>query len=246
MDTIELIETLFDETRNTINQRLDTLERQVNLVLTTTMPQTTTTSNCCSPCPPSEIPSEFEFAKHFNSLSQKLAGISNFLDQMNYRLKHLEENANTPSQKPQTNLRTPILGPQHLEGLVMMSEIKVSKKDESDLDTKNIILQPHFTLPISDDILVDKEEQEEEEVEVIAEEEEEEQEEEEQQEEEQEEEEEEKQEEALELEEWSYKGKKYFKDQFDNIYRQIDEETPEDEPFAKYDEATKKLTRLSN
>ena len=237
--------------------------------------KTTNTNNCCSSSPP-EMSSEFEFAKHFNALSQKLVGISNFLDQMNYRLKQLEEHSTHQSQKTQTHLRTPILGPQHLEGLVMVPEIKVSKKDESDLDTKNIVIQPNFTIPISDISSVNTDNQEftdktseemeaeeieaeemeaKEEQEVVEEEQEVAEEEQEVAEEEQEEvadeEQVEEQEEVeedtpLELEEFTYKNKKYFKDQYNKVYRQIDEETPEDEPFAEYNEETKKLTRLPN
>ncbi len=290
MQTMELIETLFDETRNVINQRLDTLERQVNLILHHTSVQNMTTQDCCasSSCAhenksnwSASRDNENEWMSHFNGLSQKLTGISNFLDQMNYRLKQLEEHSNSQSQKPQMHLRTPILGPQHLEGLLMVPEIKVTK--DTDENTKNIIIQPNFV--ISDtgstndntiqeftdlqkdnesqqdeeeqEVEVTEEEVEEQEVEVaeeeveeqeveVAEEQEVEDEEQEVEVNEEEQEEEVVEDEALELEEFVYKNKKYFKDQFNKVYRQIDEETPEDEPFAEYDEKTKKMTRLSN
>ena len=265
MEAIELIDTLFTDTRNTINQRLDLLERQITLIMHSQRQCEGQPMNCCmrnnfTGCQDdkqSDMSSEL-FAQ-YNAVSQKLSSMSAFLDQMNYRLKQIEENTKEPQQKSSSHLRTPILGPQHLEGLVIVPEIKVSKKDESDLDTKNIVIQPHFTLPISDCTSVDSDIQqmnqtsenedvdvEEQEVEEEQVEEEEVVEEEEEQVEEVVEEEEEvvEEEEALELEEFIYKSKKYFKDQFNKVYRQIDEETPEDEPFAEYNETTKTLKKL--
>ena len=61
---------------------------------------------------------------------------------------------------------------------------------------------------------------------------------------------EEAEEEALELEEFDWppppnpKSKKYFKDQYNKVYRSIDD-TPEDEPFAEYDETNKKLVKIA-
>jgi hypothetical protein len=295
MQTMELIETLFDETRNVINQRLDTLERQVNLVLhhnsmQNNYSQSPCSSNSCAQENKSSYSSrdnEREWVGHFNGLSQKLNGISNFLDQMNYRLKQLEENSQ--SHKTQTHLRTPILGPQHLEGLVMVPEIKVTKENENDYDTKNIIIQPNFVIPDTgstniqeytdlqkkyenDDEIPEDEEQEnneqddeneevevqeddvevegegevegEEEVEVEEEEKQEDDKQEEVQDDEVEEDTPQVEDETLELEEFVFKNKKYFKDQFNKVYRQIDDETPEDEPFAEYNETTNKLTRI--
>ncbi len=277
MQTMELIETLFDETRNVIHQRLDTLERQVNLILHHTSVQGMNSQDCCTSnsCAHEtktswSSPNEKEWMSHFNGLSQKLTGISNFLDQMNYRLKQLEEHSHSQTHKPQTHLRTPILGPQHLEGLLMMPEIKVTKDTEE--NTKNIIIQPNFvvsdtgstddnTIQEFTDLQKETENQQdeveltEEEQDVVEEEGNEEEVSEEQEVVEEEEvevnedevvEEEVVEDEALELEEFIYKNKKYFKDQFNKVYRQIDDETPEDEPFAEYDEKTKKMTRLSN
>ena len=57
-------------------------------------------------------------------------------------------------------------------------------------------------------------------------------------------------EEALELEEFDWppppnpKSKKYFKDQYNKVYRSIDD-APEDEPFAEYDETNKKLVKIA-
>lgn len=62
--------------------------------------------------------------------------------------------------------------------------------------------------------------------------------------------EEEAEEEALELEEFDWppppnpKSKKYFKDQYNKVYRSIDD-APEDEPFAEYDETNKKLVKIA-
>lgn len=61
---------------------------------------------------------------------------------------------------------------------------------------------------------------------------------------------EEAEEEALELEEFDWppppnpKSKKYFKDQYNKVYRSIDD-APEDEPFAEYDETNKKLVKIA-
>ena len=60
----------------------------------------------------------------------------------------------------------------------------------------------------------------------------------------------EKEDEALELEEFDWppppnpKSKKYFKDQYNKVYRSIDD-APEDEPFAEYDETNKKLVKIA-
>ena len=55
---------------------------------------------------------------------------------------------------------------------------------------------------------------------------------------------EEEEEEALELAEFIWKGKTYYKDQYNKVYRIIDD-APEDEPFAEYDEANKKLVKIA-
>jgi hypothetical protein len=51
-------------------------------------------------------------------------------------------------------------------------------------------------------------------------------------------------EEALELAEFVWKGKTYYKDQHNKVYRIIDD-APEDEPFAEYDEANNKLVKIA-
>jgi hypothetical protein len=55
---------------------------------------------------------------------------------------------------------------------------------------------------------------------------------------------EEEEEEALNLEEFDWKGKTYYKDQHNKVYRIIDD-APEDEPFAEYDEVNKKLVKIA-
>ena len=57
-------------------------------------------------------------------------------------------------------------------------------------------------------------------------------------------EEEEVEEEALNLEEFPWKGKTYYKDQYNKVYRIIDD-SPEDEPFAEYDDVNKKLVKIA-
>jgi len=59
-----------------------------------------------------------------------------------------------------------------------------------------------------------------------------------------EEEEEEVEEEELQLEEFVWKGKTYYKDQYNKVYR-INDDTPEDEPFAEYDEKNGKLVKIA-
>jgi hypothetical protein len=56
--------------------------------------------------------------------------------------------------------------------------------------------------------------------------------------------EEEAEEEALNLEEFIWKGKTYYKDQHNKVYRIIDD-APEDEPFAEYDEMNNKLVKIA-
>jgi hypothetical protein len=51
-------------------------------------------------------------------------------------------------------------------------------------------------------------------------------------------------EEALNLEEFIWKGKTYYKDQHNKVYRIIDD-APEDEPFAEYDEMNNKLVKIA-
>jgi hypothetical protein len=50
--------------------------------------------------------------------------------------------------------------------------------------------------------------------------------------------------EELQLEEFAWKGKTYFKDQYNKVYRNNDD-TPEDEPFAEYDEKNGKLVKIA-
>jgi len=57
-------------------------------------------------------------------------------------------------------------------------------------------------------------------------------------------EEEEVEEEELQLEEFVWKGKTYYKDQYNKVYR-INDDTPEDEPFAEYDEKNGKLVKIA-
>lgn len=63
--------------------------------------------------------------------------------------------------------------------------------------------------------------------------------------------EEEAEEEALELEKFVWpplpnpKSKVYFKDQYNKVYRVVDEDDAEDEPFAEYDEVNKKLVKIA-
>ena len=59
-----------------------------------------------------------------------------------------------------------------------------------------------------------------------------------------EEEEEEEEVEELQLEEFVWKGKTYYKDQYNKVYR-INDDTPEDEPFAEYDEKNGKLVKIA-
>ena len=51
-------------------------------------------------------------------------------------------------------------------------------------------------------------------------------------------------EEELELAEFVWKGKTYYKDQHNKVYRIIDD-APEDEPFAEFDEANQKLVKIA-
>jgi len=51
-------------------------------------------------------------------------------------------------------------------------------------------------------------------------------------------------EDALELAEFVWKGKTYYKDQHNKVYRIIDD-APEDEPFAEYDETNNKLVKIA-
>jgi hypothetical protein len=51
-------------------------------------------------------------------------------------------------------------------------------------------------------------------------------------------------EDALELAEFIWKGKTYYKDQYNKVYRIIDD-APEDEPFAEYDETNNKLVKIA-
>lgn len=55
---------------------------------------------------------------------------------------------------------------------------------------------------------------------------------------------EEAEEEELELAEFVWKGKTYYKDQHNKVYRIIDD-SPEDEPFAEYDDVNKKLVKIA-
>ena len=217
MYTMELlIQTVFDQIRSDIEVKLDTLEKQVIMIL----------SQASRPAPVSE---------DFLKIKETMNALNNRLGKMEYRIQTLEvSKQGTP---PHTS---PIPTSAGLEGLLLRSINLPSPILGSNQNSIHPIVQRSVDIVEPDEEAVQGElaaeaggldiveENEEEVVEEVVEEEEEE------EEEEQEEEEQEEEEEEVQLEEWLWKGKTYYKSSDNKVYRTNEDGDIEDEPFAEF------------
>ncbi len=218
---MELIQTVFDQIRSEIQQKLDTLEKEIVYIL----------SQNSRPVP---VPEDFL------KIKETMNALNNRLGKMEYRLQSLEvakQSSPHPSPIPTSagleglllrsiNLPSPIL----TNNTVVQKVVDIVEPDEE-------ALQGELAAQAGGLELVEEEEEEEEVVEEVVEEVEEEEEaveEEEEAEEEEEEEAEEEAEEEVELEEWLWKGKTYYKSTDNKVYRTNDDGDIEDDPFAEY------------
>lgn len=230
---MEVIQTVFDQLQADIQQKLKVLEKQVVFILA---------SNQNTQAPPEE----------FLLIRATMDTIAKKLDNFESRLNTLERN-NVRVASPVMNVTSA-----GLEGLLMkpiaLPSPALSARSENQVVLPTI--QRQIIIPEVEEVEPDEDALRG----VVAEEtggiDEEEAAEEEEQEEEQEEEEEEVDEgdqgddeaeeeaETVELEEFIWKGKTYFKTPDHMVYRANDEGDVEDEPFAKYDPKTNTLKRI--
>jgi hypothetical protein len=208
---MEHIQTVFDQIRSEIQQKLDTLEKEIVYILSQ--------SSRSTPVP-----------EDFLKIKETMNALNNRLGKMEYRLQVLEVNKSTP-------VPSPIPTSAGLEGLLLRSinlpapiinTNTVVQKSVDIVDPDEDALQGELAAQSGGLDIVEEDEEEEQVIEEEVEEEEEVVEEEEVDEEVDEEEEE------VELEEWLWKGKTYYKSKDNKIYRTNEEGDIEDDPFAEY------------
>lgn len=205
---MELIQTVFDQLRSDIEVKLDTLEKQVIMILSQTSR-------------PAPVPEDFL------KIKETMNSLNNRLGKMEYRLQTLEVS------KQATPHTSPIPTSAGLEGLLLRSINLPSPILSSNQNSVHPVVQRSVDIVEPDEEALEGElaaqaggldiveETEDVEEEVIEEEEEQE-------------EEEEEEEEEVQLEEWLWKGKTYYKSADNKVYRTNDEGDIEDDPFAEY------------
>jgi hypothetical protein len=226
---MELIQTVFDQIRSEIQQKLDTLEKEIVYIL----------SQNSRPAP---VPEDFL------KIKETMNALNNRLGKMEYRLQSLEvakQASPHPSPIPTSagleglllrsiNLPSPILS----HNTIVQKSVDIVEPDEEALQGELAAQAGGLELVEEDEEeevveeVVEEEAEEEVEEEVVEEDEEEEEEVEEEAEEE--EVEEEGAEEEVELEEWLWKGKTYYKSTDNKVYRTNEDGDIEDDPFAEY------------
>ncbi len=215
---MELIQTVFDQIRSEIQQKLDTLEKEIVYIL----------SQNSRPTP---VPEDFL------KIKETMNALNNRLGKMEYRLQSLEvAKQNSPHSSPiatsagleglllrSINLPSPILS----HNTVVQKSVDIVEPDEE-------ALEGELAAQAGGLELVEEDEEEEEVVEEVVEEAEEEEAEEEEAEDEEEEVVEEEEEEEVQLEEWLWKGKTYYKSTDNKVYRMNEDGDIEDDPFAEF------------
>ncbi len=207
---MELIQTVFDQIRSEIQQKLDTLEKEIVYIL----------SQNSRPVP---VPEDFL------KIKETMNALNNRLGKMEYRLQSLEvakQSSPHPSPIPTSagleglllrsiNLPSPIL----TNNTVVQKVVDIVEPDEEALQGELAAQAGGLELVEEEEEVVEEvvEEVEEEEEAV-----------------EEEEEAEEEAEEEVELEEWLWKGKTYYKSKDNKVYRTNDDGDIEDDPFAEY------------
>jgi hypothetical protein len=222
---MELIQTVFDQIRSEIQQKLDTLEKEIVYIL----------SQNSRPAP---VPEDFL------KIKETMNALNNRLGKMEYRLQSLEvakQASPHPSPIPTSagleglllrsiNLPSPILN----HNTIVQKSVDIVEPDEEALQGELAAQAGGLELVEEEEEEVVEEVVEEEAEEEVVEEEVEEEDEEEEVEEEAEEEVEEEAEEEVELEEWLWKGKTYYKSPDNKVYRTNEDGDIEDDPFAEY------------
>ncbi len=221
---MEVIQTVFDQLNADIRQKLKVIEKQVVFILSQQQQQPK------------------QHTEEFLQIRAAMDNIQSRLGKMETRLQVLEV-SNRPERKEMT---TPSLSA-GLEGLLMkpiaLPSPALSARSENQVVLP--IIQRQVVIPETEEVEPDEDALRG----VVAEEvggidEEEEADTGEQGDDEAEEEEAEEEAETIELEEFIWKGKTYFKTPDHMVYRANDEGDVEDEPFAKYDPKTNTLKRI--
>lgn len=234
---MEIITTIFDQLEEDIHTRLRVLEKQIVFMLSQN--QRGNSGN----------------TEAIDFLENKVHSMTDLVSMLEQRIRSLEARpvaSHVPTQLPLSfNERSA-----GLEGLVIkpspvLSAISVSNSVVLPTIQRTLVLneeveeeevevdeeaEKEMVAERQGGLTVEEEDEAEEEAEV---------EEEDEEESEEQEEEEEEEEVELELEDFTWKGKSYYKDQNENVYRMVEEGVPEDEPFATYDPTNNKLTRIS-
>jgi hypothetical protein len=230
---MEVIQVVFDQLQADIQQKLKVLEKQIIFILS---------QNQASASATATAPNE-----DFLKIRRTMDVLSSRLESLDSRLRSLESGPAPCSVLPTPILPTSSAG---LEGLIMKPIVLPSPALTARSENQVVvpIFQRQIVLPEQEEVEPDEEAVRgviAEQVGGIDEEEEEEEEETAVEEEEQEEEAvEEEEEETVELEEFIWKGKTYFKTPEHMVYRANEEGDVEDEPFARYDPKTNTLKRM--
>ena len=228
---MEVIEFLFKDLRRAVDQRIDLLAKQIELVI-------------------SEKDKEKEKEKEIGSAALPDVLVQNLfmrISSLEEKIKTLSTSTTVPVPSVPTNIS---IAPSPLEGL-LMTQVSHEKTNTN----KNIIVTPFRAAPTVEETEVEADtdaiegqladevgepvteasdgDAQEEEAEA-----------EEQEEEEEQEDEEEEEEGGISVEPFEWKGKNYFIDGDDLLYRVTEDGDPESEPWAKYDRQMKRLVKV--
>ena len=229
---MEVIEFLFKDLRRAVDQRIDLLAKQIELVI-------------------SEKDKEKEKEKEIGSAALPDVLVHNLfmrISSLEEKIKTLSTSTTVPVPSVPTNIS---IAPSPLEGL-LMTQVSHEKTNTN----KNIIVTPFRAAPTVEETEVEADtdafegqladevgepvteasdgDAQEEEAEAEAEE----------QEDEEQEDEEEEEEGGISVEPFEWKGKNYFIDGDDLLYRVTEDGDPESEPWAKYDRQMKRLVKV--
>lgn len=229
---MEVIEFLFKDLRRAVDQRIDLLAKQIELVI-------------------SEKDKEKEKEKEIGSAALPDVLVQNLfmrISSLEEKIKTLSTSTTVPVPSVPTNIS---IAPSPLEGL-LMTQVSHEKTNTN----KNIIVTPFRAAPTVEETEVEADtdaiegqladevgepvteasdgDAQEEEAEAEAEE----------QEDEEQEDEEEEEEGGISVEPFEWKGKNYFIDGDDLLYRVTEDGDPESEPWAKYDRQMKRLVKV--
>jgi hypothetical protein len=228
---MELIQTVFDQLHADINAKLASVEKQVLMILAQ--------SNHTAPVP-----------EDFLKIKETMNSLNTRLGRMEYRLQTLEASKQSPQLSPipttagleglllkSINLPSPVLrASQNVVHPILQKSIDIVEPDEDALQGELAAQSAGLNIVQEEDEIVEEEkvEEEEEEDEEVEEEVVEEEDVEEEEEEVVEEVEEEEEDQEVQLEEWLWKGKTYYKSSDNKVYRTNEDGDIEDDPFAEY------------